>query len=389
MANGFIGMIAERLDRKRAKLAKKMRSFLVRRCMEEEFVKDPNYCLERVSDGFLDRIQNEDDEPILRRILNSYRQAKNDQLLAPAWCQVSNEWLPIYTQQLGDVMSALMNEDISALQVIYGNFWRNPCSAGLVGLALDMRSRFFGSMITLKDRKLFLMDTLYRFKLWKTMLGQTHSVQDLTSPLVGNPYGYILDGTFVKSGSDYLHYYAVAISRLVRGTVGKKVVMELGGGYGGMAYYLARDNTDCTYVDFDLPENMALTAYYLLKALPDKKVLLYGEGELDKTALDQYDIVIMPNYEIMKMPTGSVDLAFNSYSLAEMSPEAISQYISEFTRTTKQYLFHINHTRHSKVGADEFGIDPRKFDLLYRVPALWNSGRNPDMDEFEFLYRKI
>jgi hypothetical protein len=362
---------------------------MLRRCLEEELARDPNYCLKSVVDGFADRSVIEDDSLLLNRIVVSYQKAKVAQVSTPAWCQVSNEWMPIYTHQLGEVMAALSNADIPSLQNIYGNFWRNPCSAGLMGFALDMHTRFFGEIIIQKDRKLFLRDTLHRFRLWKTLLGQTHSVQDLVSPLLGNPYGYVLDGIFIKSGADYLHYYAVAISRLLLGVTGRGVVMELGGGYGGMAYYLVRDNADCCYVDFDLPENMALTAYYLIKALPGKKVLLYGEGDLTESALKQYDIIIMPNFEIMKMPDRSANVAFNSYSLAEMSPEAITQYVSEFSRTVKHYLMHINHTKYSKVGADAFGIAPEEFNLLYRVPALWNAGRDPEMDEFEFLYKKV
>ena len=84
--------------------------------------------------------------------------------------------------------------------------------------------------------------------------------------------------------------------------------------------------------------------------------------------------------------TESVNLSFNSYSLAEMSPEAIATYIGHISRVTREFFLHINHTRHSLVGADNFGIDPARFDLIYRAPALWNLARNPDMDEFEYLY---
>lgn len=381
--------ITERIARKRRKLTHRLRNYVLRSALDAELCKDPNYDLAAVDEGFSDRSIMQDDRAILDRVIAAYRASKQAQAVAPSWCQVGNEWLPIYERQLGSVMTALQQGDTAALQAIYGDFWRHSCSAGLVGLCFDMQSRFLGAQISGADRRLFLRDTLHRYRLWKTLLGRTHTVRDLDSPIIGNPYGYRLEGEFVKSGADYLHYYSVAIARLLRDTAGRKVVMELGGGYGGMAYYLMRDTPNCTYVDFDLPENMALTAYYLLKALPERKVLLYGEGDLGASALEQYDVVIMPNFEIVRMPDESADLTFNSYSLAEMPSEAIQRYVAEFTRTTSLYLLHINHTRHSQVGADAFGIDPQVFDLLYRVPALWNYGRNPDMDEYEFLYRKI
>ena len=156
-----------------------------------------------------------------------------------------------------------------------------------------------------------------------------------------------------------------------------------------MAYYLLRDNPDLTYIDFDLPENMALTAYYLLNAFPEKKALLYGEADLTPDCIANNDMVIMPNFELDKMSTGSVDLAFNSYSLAEMSPETIAHYVASISRITKKYFFHVNHTRHSLVTADEFGIDPKQFRMIYKLPALWNAGVNMDMDEHEYLYEKM
>jgi len=90
-----------------------------------------------------------------------------------------------------------------------------------------------------------------------------------------------------------------------------------------------------------------------------------------------------------RIATNSVDLVFNSYSMAEMSPRTIAQYIAMISHITRKYFLHVNHTRHSLVTADEFGINPNQFKLIYKLPALWNAGINPDMDEYEYLYEKI
>jgi len=51
-----------------------------------------------------------------------------------------------------------------------------------------------------------------------------------------------------------------------------------------MAYYFIRDNVNSAYIDLDLPENSALTAYYLLKAFPDRRIRLFGEaGSINET----------------------------------------------------------------------------------------------------------
>jgi hypothetical protein len=42
-----------------------------------------------------------------------------------------------------------------------------------------------------------------------------------------------------------------------------------------MAYFIIRDINEAAYIDLDLPENIALTSYYLLKAFPKKKIILF------------------------------------------------------------------------------------------------------------------
>src|SRR5450756_1691094 len=105
-----------------------------------------------------------------------------------------------------------------------------------------------------------------------------------------------------------------------------------------MAYYLCRDSDNLTYIDFDLPGNMPLASYYLLCAFPHKKTLLYGEADLTPAAFATYDLIVMTSFEVVRLQGKSVDLIFNSYSLAEMSQETIPTYIKEFTRIARGYL---------------------------------------------------
>jgi len=371
------------------KQAQKLNKLLTAKLLEKSLQLDRNFDLNRVPNGFMDRTAPDTDPEILRRIIVSYQKAKRAQQLAEPVYQVSNEWLPIYESCMGTIINTLSNGDLPGLQKIYGNFWRDQCSSGLIGFGHGTNQKYFGKNISEEDKNIFLADTIHRYNLWKRQLAGRYSVLDLVGPDIGNPFGYELDGIFVRSGSDYLHYYSVAIARYLKDLCRHKVVMEIGGGFGGMAYYLLRDNRDITYVDFDLPENMALTAYYLMTAFNDKKILLYGEANIAEIDLKDYAAVIMPNYEIKNMHNLSSDLVFNSYSLAEMSKDTIAKYITETQRICRKYFFNVNHTNNCVVSADDFGVDAKLFDLMNRAPALWNLGRNPHMDEFEFLYKRI
>lgn len=283
-------------------------------------------------------------------------------------------------------MDALLSENIPELQRMYQNFFRDPCSAGLVGLPVDMQKTFFSGIIQEQYKKYFLADVLHRYDLWKKRTANAFPAQTLASPSVGNPFGYTMDGVFIRSGADYHHYYAHTIQQLLASGENRTVV-ELGGGFGGMAYFLLRDRPDITYIDFDLPEGVALASYFLLKSLPGRNITLYGEADLNSASLASPGIFMMPSFEIMRMPTKSAAVSFNSYSLAEMSPSTIRVYIEQLARITCGHLLHINHNRNAVLTADHFGIEQYGFTLTHRELAGWTVAINPDSDELEYIYQ--
>lgn len=353
---------------------------------------DSNYNLALLEKGFKPQVvDSSDDTVILTRICNSYNKSKQVQKTENPVYSPSNEWVPIYEKPYREVMQALSSGDIEKLSVIYRNFWRNSTSAGLIGFPVDsMEKSYFSGGIWLPDKLLAMNDGVHRYNLWKNLTNNRYSPSALESPLIGNPFGYYFDGHFVKCGSDYLHYYASTIGGLMTSSAGAKAALELGGGYGGMGYYFMRDNQDATYVDVDLPENMALTAYYLLKSFPDREFLLYGEADLESVDIAAYSGVILPSFAIRQLPSKFADVVFNSYSLAEMSREAIDEYIAQMGRINKDdgYFLHVNHNKNSVVTGDNFGIENYSYRLEYKRPALWNFAMNPAMDEIEYLYAR-
>jgi len=353
----------------------------------QRFKDDPNYRPDLVPAACAPHPSPEqDDSLILKRIIAAYKKAKADQKSASETFNVSYEWLHIYERILGPVMRALQEENIPELNRMYSNFFRDSCSQGLAGYPLEIQRNLFLPDPPLKHRNILLVDLLHRFHLWKERTENRYTVHDLVSPQIGNPYGHIFDGVFIRGGSDYHHYYAQFINSLLPSNT-KGTVIELGGGFGGMAYFLVRDNPNVTYVDFDLPEALALASYYLLKAFPDLPITLYGEAKFSSETLSRSRIVMMPSFEIKNMLAGAADVAFNSYSLAEMSASSIREYIAELTRCTRGHLLHINHNRVSLVKADDFGIENHNFSLLQRRLAGWTVGLNPTSDEFEYLYQ--
>jgi hypothetical protein len=144
-----------------------------------------------------------------------------------------------------------------------------------------------------------------------------------------------------------------------------------------------------TYVNLDLPEILCISTYQLLNLFPDKRALLYGElARIDSSALADYDLALLPSFTIESLADDSVDVSFNSYSLAEMDQATIQNYAHHLSRVSRKAIMHVNHVSDSLVSADRFPFDSRKFNLASRTRALWNVGRNLHCDEYEFLLER-
>jgi hypothetical protein len=158
--------------------------------------------------------------------------------------------------------------------------------------------------------------------------------------------------------------------------------MEIGGGAGTFAYYLLSACPGLTYIDFDLPDTLAITSYYLGAAYPDARMALYGEDDPERVLrhLSDYDFVLYPNFALTLLPDASVDLALNTRSLSEMSYDTVAEYIRQIGRCCRSYFIHENSTADRKVWyapevpAQAFPIDSTEFKLLYQNLSPWRSG---------------
>jgi hypothetical protein len=337
-----------------------------------------------ISNSFISRPSEGADNLNIQRIANAYQNWKSIQIECRPEYHVSREWLPIYSKFMGKISQALLAGDIPKLKNMYGNFFRDPLSTGLHGMHFDMTEKYMvpgktSNQIDLQAYAKFVTQYANNFLL----NCKDVPVKALERPPVGNPYGYLLDNVEIFPCAEYHFYYSRKIGTLLR-AIESPVVMELGGGFGGMAYYLLRDYPNIQYIAIDLPENACLQAYYLMSYFPNLKIRLFGE-EINGDPAD-YDILIMPNFAIEKLPVNSVNLSFNSYSLAEMSFEAVNNYINLICQITKDFILHLNHV-YWEVSSDNFPIDFNKFQLLFRNPTMW--GKDPghySLDHHEFLY---
>ena len=337
------------------------------------------------ADAFVDRRVPGAKSEEIENIAHHYRLWKTEQEQAVIFYQVSREWLPIYENYMGAVMQALQSNQIETLKDMYENLFRNPLSSGLHGLHFDMVSTYMNPDNPANQQAItqYLESCALGVRNFMLTCPGT-SVSKLVRPPIGNPYSYTIEGHCVFPCADYHYTFAEKISILLKKKT-SPVILELGGGFGGMAYYCLRDIPNVKYICVDLPENAALQAYYLKSHFPTKKIRLFGEI----FELNDFDVLILPSYGIESLPENSVDLSFNSYSLAEMGVPSMENYVRIISKITLDYIYHLNHV-HWEVSADTFPIDLNKFQLLFRNPTNW--GKDPrkyHFDQHEYLYKAV
>jgi hypothetical protein len=370
----------------RQRLAQRAEISRIIRRGTRRFSGDERFKLHIIEQGFAPRLGSTvDDTVLLRRICDAWSKATERLPFVPETFHAHQWWRRTQGKNLEPVTRALAAYDFDSLRAMYRNFFRDRCSAGLCGLPL---SRMNGaSRFSKSSKQLHLIDGLHRLDVWTSRTGGRFELADLKPPDIGNPFGIVLNGAFVRNGSEDQHYCARRIIDLL-GSFQAPVVAEIGGGFGGMAYYLIRDRPGVTYLNFDLPETIALASYYLLSAFPDAKATLYGEAELDAETLRSSRVILMPGFAIPEMPANSVDIAFNARILSDLSPSSLRHYLAEIARTTRGHLLHLNRNEGSLAADAWLATNAPDFKLVEKRPSEWNDARTLRPNEMEYFYER-
>jgi hypothetical protein len=350
------------------------------------FANDSRYHLQSVTDGFAPQANKAiDDTQLLKRIALAYARAVEQERSAPNAYHATGWWEGVRRCNLRPVLEALQSGDTCALSRMYRNFFRDPCSAGLVAVPYGMSHAYFGTRICDVHRHFYLSDTLYRVDHWQEQTGGRFPLSDLAGPAVGNPFGAVIDGILVRAGAEYQHYCAYRIEQLLHSSLA--TVVEVGGGFGGTAYYLLRNLIGLTYIDFDVPESTALASYFLMKSFPHLRFLLYGEGDLTANALERADVILMPLSSLMDMPLKSANLTFSSHAMSDLSRSAMAEYLEQISRATQEYFLYIGSARSHTILSELLQHVCESFQLMEMRCCDWNKHRMSHPEEIECSYR--
>ena len=281
----------------------------------------------------------ETQERIIQKAVNSYKLAKNAALTVPKEYQTGSNWGNFLKATRKDFYNAVEKTDWQLLKDMFANFYRNCLTTGTLGGKEAFE--FFKNSIG------YSRWVTHSFKVWKESLGEKIlNISQLGLPSTGNPYGINLDGNIINVNSFLFNYRANFCKRLMPQNK-KSLILEIGGGFGGLGYYLHKINTNCTYIDLDIPENLVVTEYFLKMTYPDKKIMTFDTDklasiDLSKTNLLKYDIILLPNFMLPYFKDNTIDLFINTISLGEMGYDTICEYLKQIDRIGSGYFYHEN-----------------------------------------------
>ena len=179
------------------------------------------------------------------------------------------------------------------------------------------------------------------------------------------------DGRFVSADIARFQRSVATLSR--QGILGELTragspprVIEIGGGYGGLALHVMRILKECRYILVDLPETLLFSASYLALHAPGKRLYLYDPADpLDAEALSEFDFVLLPDYRLDTLAGFEFDLAINIASMQEMRVDQIERYLDFLRTTCRGVLYSCNRDRQNR--NNEL---PSLFDLMRTRFAL-------------------
>jgi hypothetical protein len=165
-------------------------------------------------------------------------------------------------------------------------------------------------------------------------------------------FGFDIEGELYNL--DTLKFFEVLIA-LEKGSVleefrsntDRRMVWEIGAGWGGFPYQFKTLCPNVTYVITDFPELFLFSATYLMTAFPDAKVCFWGEEPFAQTLANwrNYDFIFAPNAAVSEFVPERLDLTVNMVSFQEMTEEQVTDYVSRSHALNCPFLYSLNRER--------------------------------------------
>lgn len=150
-----------------------------------------------------------------------------------------------------------------------------------------------------------------------------------------------------------------------------RLVVELGSGYGRLAWVFLRAHEELRYVLVDIPPGLAIAQRYLTELLPERKAFCFRRFDSYAEVAEELasaQIVFLTPDQLELIPSLHADLLINVSSLHEMRPDQIDNYFRLIAAHCDGFFYSKQWQRSTNpfdgvvVGRDD-----------YPVPAEWTA----------------
>ncbi len=233
-------------------------------------------------------------------------------------------------------------------------------------------------------------------------LPEDYWIGEPPTPGIPRPLGVEYQGLTINRN---IARYQIAIANLYQAGVldklakhqTKQFVLEVGGGYGGLAHHIGRIlDQKITYLLVDLPEMFLFQGPYLAVNNPHKKIYVYDRQtftpEFIQTELSQYDFALIPNFALNQLaPISSIALMINMQSFQEMSTSQIRQYLEFGVACNTEYFYSDNADchPHNRANLDSANQLLAEYFNLYPDPSYYDNLFKDTNWKWSRYYRKF
>ena len=217
------------------------------------------------------------------------------------------------------------------------------------------------------------------------------------SPALGG-YGFAIDGALYNI--DTLKFWEVLIA-LERGAIldefrhagERRLVWEIGAGWGGFPYQFKTLCPNVTYVITDFPELFLYSATYLLTLFPGARAAFWGEAPTSDLLArwQEYDFIFLPNTALTELTPPRVDLTVNMVSFQEMTHQQVDMYVKHAHEANSRFLYSLN-KEHSTYNRELESVTaiidryywPRQVEVL-RIPYQKMLDAKPSANDYKHI----
>jgi putative sugar O-methyltransferase len=220
--------------------------------------------------------------------------------------------------------------------------------------------------------------------------GARHRLDMLEEPTLGDP---ILVRHGRRSITQDLANSALELDAIEEAlthpvTAGETFV-ELGAGYGRLAWMALASTPGLRYIVVDIPPALAIAEEYLTSQFPDRRAFRFRHFERYEAILgelDQSELAFLTPNQLEAIPPLHADAFINISSFHEMRPDQVANFLGQVGRHTDG-IFYTKQWREWTNDVD--GVTMRQED--YPIPASWHRiyerGHPVQTEFFEAAYR--